>query len=44
MIELTIPSRGNIQLKYAVFDVNGTLAVDGALIDRVAEKIAALRR
>jgi P-type E1-E2 ATPase len=43
MIELTIPGRGNIQLKCAVFDVNGTLAVDSVLIDGVAEKIAALR-
>ncbi len=43
MIELTIPGCGNVQLKFAVFDVNGTLAVDGSLIDGVAEKIAALR-
>ncbi len=43
MIELNIPGRGNFQLNYAVFDVNGTLAVDGLLIDRVADKIAALR-
>lgn len=42
MIELTIPGRGNLQLKVAVFDVNGTLAVDGILIEGVAEKIAAL--
>ncbi len=43
MVELTIPGYGNLQLKYAVFDVNGTLAVDGNLIDGVTEKIAALR-
>jgi P-type E1-E2 ATPase len=43
MIELQIPGRGIIQLECAVFDVNGTLAVDGVLIDGVAEKIAVLR-
>ena len=43
MIELQIPGRGIIQLEYAVFDVNGTLATDGVLIDGVAEQIALLR-
>lgn len=43
MIELQIPGRGIIQLNYAVFDVNGTLATDGVLIDGLAEKIAVLR-
>jgi P-type E1-E2 ATPase len=31
MIELNIPGRGIIQLNHLVFDVNGTLAVDGQL-------------
>lgn len=43
MIELQIPGRGIVQLNYAVFDVNGTLATDGVLIDGLAEKIAVLR-
>jgi P-type E1-E2 ATPase len=43
MIELAIPGRGIIQLEYAVFDVNGTLATDGGLIYGVAEQIAVLR-
>ncbi len=43
MINLQIPGRGLIQLNYAVFDVNGTLAVDGALIDGVEVRIAQLR-
>ncbi|CAG0950798.1 hypothetical protein ANRL3_00225 [Anaerolineae bacterium] len=43
MIELAIPGRGIIQLEYAVFDVNGTLATDGLLIYGVAEQIAVLR-
>ncbi len=43
MIELQIPSRGIIKLEYAVFDVNGTLAVDGQLIEGVEPLIARLR-
>ncbi len=43
MIRLTIPGRGDIQLQHAVFDVNGTLAVDGVLIDGVVERLNRLR-
>ena len=43
MIELQIPGRGIIDLEYAVFDVNGTLAVDGQLIAGVEPLIAQLR-
>jgi P-type E1-E2 ATPase len=43
MIELQIPGRGIIELDYAVFDVNGTLAVDGQLIKGVEPLIAQLR-
>lgn len=43
MIELQIPGRGIIELEYAVFDVNGTLAVDGQLIKGVEPLIAMLR-
>ena len=44
MIDLQIPGRGKVQLQYAVFDVNGTLAIDGVLIDGVEDHIASLRR
>jgi P-type E1-E2 ATPase len=43
MIELTIPGRGLIRLQHLVTDVNGTLAVDGTLIDGVAKRIASIR-
>ncbi len=43
MIELQIPGRGIIQLEHAVFDVNGTLATDGVLLDGVEERLAVLR-
>jgi P-type E1-E2 ATPase len=36
MIEISIPGRGNLQLEHLVCDVNGTLAVDGVLIEGVA--------
>ncbi len=42
MIELSIPGRGIIILRHAVFDVNGTLAVDGVLIEGVAERMQKL--
>ena len=43
MIELNIPNRGSIQLKHLVCDVNGTLALDGRLIDGVSRKLNSLR-
>ncbi len=43
MIELTIPGRGNLALEHLVMDVNGTLAVDGILLEGVARRIGALR-
>jgi P-type E1-E2 ATPase len=42
MIELEIPGRGTIQLEHLVCDVNGTLAVDGRLLEGVAKAIARL--
>lgn len=43
MISLTIPGRGVYELEHLVMDVNGTIAVDGQLIDGLARKISALR-
>jgi P-type E1-E2 ATPase len=43
MIRFNIPGLGDYNLEHLVMDVNGTLAVDGQLIDGVAEKIASLR-
>ena len=43
MIDLQIPGRGLVQLEYAVFDVNGTLALDGVLLKGVEISIATLR-
>jgi len=42
MIELNIPGRGLIQLKHLVCDVNGTLAVDGQLLDGVKQRLSSL--
>ena len=43
MIELSIPGRGLIELEYLVCDVNGTLALDGQLLDGVARALTDLR-
>ena len=51
MIELTIPGRGDpstgsgqsLKIEHLVMDVNGTLAVDGMLIEGVAKRIGNLR-
>jgi P-type E1-E2 ATPase len=42
MIELSIPGHGVIQLHHLVCDVNGTLALDGRLIDGVAKSLQKL--
>jgi P-type E1-E2 ATPase len=43
VIELSIPGHGEIRLKHLVTDVNGTLAVDGMLLEGLAKRISALR-
>ena len=43
MLELAIPGRPPLRLQHLVTDVNGTLALDGRLIERLAKRIAALR-
>ncbi len=42
MIEIDIPGKEVLRLEHAVFDVNGTLALDGELLPGVAERLAAL--
>jgi P-type E1-E2 ATPase len=43
MIELTIPGRGELHLQHLVTDVNGTLAVDGTLLEGIARRLSSLR-
>ena len=43
MVKIEIPGIGEFEFKHLVCDVNGTLAVDGKLIDGVAEMLTALR-
>jgi len=43
MITFNVPGLGDFHLEHLVMDVNGTLAVDGQLMDGVAEKITSLR-
>jgi len=42
MIRIDIPQRGIIELHHAVFDINGTLAVDGTPIQGVVDRLQAL--
>lgn len=43
MIELNIPGRGLLRLSHLVMDVNGTLAVDGQLLEGLAKRISGLK-
>jgi P-type E1-E2 ATPase len=42
MVEITIPSRCTLCLKYLVLDVNGTIALDGQLVPGVRERLDSL--
>ena len=42
MIKIDIPGRGPLTIKHIVFDVNGTLAVDGQLIRGVTSALQSL--
>jgi P-type E1-E2 ATPase len=43
MIELSIPGRGSLRLQHLVTDVNGTLAIDGVLIEGLAGRMATIQ-
>ena len=43
MIKIEIPSRGLLEIEYLVLDVNGTIAIDGKLIQGVAESLKRLQ-
>jgi soluble P-type ATPase len=42
MIELNIPGFGSLQIEHLVCDVNGTIAIDGKLLDGVARLLTNL--
>ena len=42
MIRLDIPGRGILELEHLVLDLNGTIAVDGEVLEGVSERLAAL--
>lgn len=45
MVEIEVPGRTAYRLQHLVLDVNGTVAVDGRLVEGVARKLPApLRR
>lgn len=42
MIRLDIPYRGMVELRHAVFDINGTLAIDGHPVPGIADRLKKL--
>ena len=42
MIKVEIPGRGELSIEHIIFDVNGTLAVDGFLLPEVPELLVEL--
>jgi soluble P-type ATPase len=42
MIEVEVPGFGRLEIEHLVLDYNGTLAVDGRLVDGVADDLNAL--
>ena len=44
MLEIEVPGRGVYCLKHLALDVNGTIVVDGRLVEGVAGRVAELRR
>lgn len=43
IIEIEVPGRGTYRLNHLVLDVNGTIALDGQLIEGVDQRLQALR-
>jgi len=43
MVQLAIPGREPLRLEYLVLDLNGTLTLDGVLIEGVTERLERLR-
>ena len=44
LIEVTIPGRQKYRLAYLVLDLNGTIALDGNVVDGVGERLHALSK
>ena len=42
MIEITIPGKGSYKFKHLVLDLNGTVALDGEIIEGVKERLQQL--
>jgi P-type E1-E2 ATPase len=43
MIQLAVPGRGELQLQHLILDMNGTLTLEGRLLEGVAERIEQLK-
>lgn len=43
MIQIEIPQRGTLTLQHAVFDINGTLAIDGRITPETVQRLSVLK-
>jgi soluble P-type ATPase len=43
MVEIDVPGYKTFRLRHLILDVNGTLALDGALLPGITERLAALK-
>ena len=44
MIEIAIPGRGEYKFEHLVLDLNGTLTLDGKIIEGVSDRLGLLRK
>jgi P-type E1-E2 ATPase len=44
MIKIDVPGRGTYRLEHVVLDVNGTIAIEGQLVEGVVERVNRLRK
>lgn len=44
MIDLTIPGVGNVQIVHLILDINGTLALDGKILDGIPRALTSLSK
>jgi len=44
MIKIDIPGKKKLELKYAIFDMNGTLTVDGKILESTKNKLIELSK
>ena len=44
VIEIIVPGRGHFSIEHLILDLNGTIALDGELLEGVGERLSALSK